>query len=217
MNRLKSAVAVLVLFVGLFAGATSAQAAPLNPLSQSQATSAVGVVPSSGLTTYLASLTPVARVDFLNTKLPATQTVVWAQSPANFVAANSAVKASVTGALLSPMAVGCWTGRADWNIKALAGNTLYTYYHVGRWCSSGSTITSSSIADKGAQTFTVGWRYAGVPASGAGIVSNQGRSYTQHKFILGVGGWDVQTTLECGRIRGFTSGGAAADAVCGIY
>lgn len=167
---------------------------------------------------YLATLSAEDRQDFIDTRLPASVDVeVGAQLPANAAAKASLLAADAAGRSVSPMATGCWTQRWTWGPKAAAGNTLYTYYHVGYWCSSGSTVTAASIADSGGETKNPGWRYEGVIASGSGVVSNQGRSYTQHKFVLGVGGWDVQTPLECARVKGASSGTSSADSVCGIY
>ena len=139
------------------------------------------------------------------------------QQPENATARASVAAAEARGVEVGPLATGCWTQRWTWGPKANAGNTLYTYYHVGRWCASGSTVTSASEADSGGETKTPGWRYEGVVARDAGVVSNQGRSYTQHKFALGAGGWDIQTPLECARVKGLSSSNSTADSICGIY
>lgn len=220
MIRTRFIVGAVLAVAGLLSTTTAAaQAAEFSPYppSQKQTTSAVRFERSPELTAYLDKLNPSQRAEFIGTNLPATSTVTTDQKPDNAAAAASVSTASSTGNAVTPLAVGCWTGRVDWTVRAAAGNGLYSYYHVGRWCSNGSSVTSASIADKGAQTYTVGWRYAGVTASGSGVVSNQGRSYTQHKFILGVGGWDVDTRLECGRVRGQSTGGYLYDTTCGIY
>lgn len=139
------------------------------------------------------------------------------QSPSDLVALGSQIGATLSGETVSPLAKGCWTSRTNRSGKAKAGNTLYTYYHVGRWCSSGTVVTSSNVADSGGETKTPGWRYEGVTKRGTGIVSNQGRSYSQYRFVLGVGGWDIQTPTPCARVRGTSAGTATSDGVCGIY
>lgn len=204
--------------VGLFSTATAAQAAELPPtVSYQQTTSVVQIERSSELNAYLDTLNSAQRAEFIDTQLPATETLTVSQKPANAVATANLARALGSGVAITPLAVGCWTAKAEWTIRAALGNGLYSFYHVGRWCSNGSTVTSASIADKGAQTYAVGWRYAGVSASGSGVVGNQGRSYTQHKFILGAGGWDIDTRLDCARVRGQSSGNALGDMTCGIY
>lgn len=200
----------------LLGTATTAQAAEPDAASITTTSTSVEFEYSPELADYLDTLGAEERARFVATMLPAEEVMTITQSPVDDAARASVAAAAQAGAPVSPQATGCWVGRADWNITAIAGNSLYTYYHVGGWCMSGSTVTSANIADRGAQTWTVGWRYNGVTASGSGVVSNQGRSYTQHNFILGVGGWDVQNTRECGRVNGgdnyYTS-----STTCGIY
>lgn len=78
-------------------------------------------------------------------------------------------------------------------------------------------MTEASVADNGGETSTPGWRYEGVTDSDAGVVNNEGRSYSQYKFVLGAGGWDIQTPTPCIRVIGQASGEADSDLVCGIY
>jgi hypothetical protein len=173
---------------------------------------------------YLASLSPADRDEFVRTQLPAVQTLsasapVRLSSGALAPAAN-APDGSIVGSLavsrLSALATGCWTQRWSGSAKAAAGNTLYTYYTTGGWCASGSTITSAWVADAGGETSTPGWRYDGVVATGSGIVSNQGRSYSQSTFVLSVGGFDVQSASPCVRVLGRTSGSSSAQYSCGL-
>lgn len=170
------------------------------------------------LVAYLSTLSPAEREQFISTQLPATvEVTVGSQLPADGAALTSVLKARVSAKAVTPQATGCWSQRWTWGPKAAAGNTLFTYYHVGHWCSSGSSITSAKVADSGGETSTPGWSYKGVINSGKGVVSNEGRSYSQHKFELRVGGWVVQTKTPCGRVKGKTSGTSTADTTCGIY
>ncbi len=179
---------------------------------------AIGGETDPQLAAYLEQLTPQEREQFVETQLPATvEVAVGAQLPADGAAATSLLRARAAGTTVSPMATGCWSQRWTWAPKAAAGNTLYTYYHVGHWCSSGSTVTSARIADYGGETSTPGWSYRGMTGSGKGVVSNEGRSYTRHKFELSVGSWVVQTVTPCGRVKGRSSGTSTADSTCGIY
>lgn len=215
--RMISRIAVGALALGAALGTgTAAHAQDAPGGATTTVTTDVAVSPE--LQQYLDTLTPAAEAQFVATRVPATtEVVVGEQQPADARAAQSALAARAQGRAVTPQATGCWTQRWTWGPKAAAGNTLYTYYHVGYWCSSGTRITAARIADAGGETKTVGWRYEGITARSAGIVSNQGRSYTQHKFVLGVGGWDVQSPLECARVKGLTSGTSQADSVCGIY
>ena len=111
----------------------------------------------------------------------------------------------------------CWTQRWNGSARAAAGNTLYTFYTVGGWCYSGSTVTDAWLADAGGETSTPGWRYEGVTGSGAGVVGNEGRSYARHQFVLGVGGIDIQHPVECLRVRGRVGPASIGEYVCGIY
>lgn len=191
----------------------SAHAAP-----DAGATTPSGYEGSAELDSYLASLSAEDRDTFVSTRLPASVDVeLGEQVPVDSAARASMAAADVSGVAVTPLATGCWTQRATWKPKAAAGNVLYTYHHVVGWCASGSQVTSARVADSGGETKTPGWRYEGITASAAGVVSNQGRSYTQHKFVLGVGGWDVQSPLHCGRGKGGSSGSATFDATCGIY
>ncbi|MBN9141444.1 MAG: hypothetical protein J0H23_11520 [Micrococcales bacterium] len=212
----RSILGVGLAVIALVYTAGAAQAAETPPNLTNQETQTVEFDYSPELLTYLDTLSPSERDAFIASTIPATETVTVTQTPVDEAAQASVAEAARSGSAVSPRATGCWVGRADWDIKAIAGNSLYTYYHVGGWCMTGSTVNSAHIADSGAQTWTVGWRYNGVTASSSGVVSNQGRSYTQHNFILGVGGWDIQNTLECGRVNG-GDGYYTSSATCGIY
>lgn len=166
---------------------------------------------------YLNTLPQSERVAFVNTMLPNTTVETTTVTPANAAAKASLEAAEATGDVVTPFATGCWTARTDWEQKNVYGGGIYSWYHVGRWCANGSTVTSASRADYGGQTYAIGWRKEGLTASAAGVVSNQGRSYTQQKFVLGVGGWDVDTRYECARVAGKSNATATGTMTCGIY
>ena len=216
MFKTRSIVGVGIAILALMSTATVAQATePLQP-AVTQETQVIEFEYSPEILAYLDTLSPVERDEFVASMIPATETVTTLQEPVDDAARASVEAAERASSPVTPQATGCWVGRADWDIRATLGNVLYSYFHVGGWCMTGSTVNSAHIADRGAQTWTVGWRYNGVTASGARVVSNQGRSYTQYNFILGVGGWDVQNTLECGRVNG-GDGWYSSSATCGIY
>lgn len=214
--RMRRRAAVLVLLVvGLLGGGVPAATAQTDG---SELGGAASMEIPPGAEAYLATLTPRERADFVATKLPATFTeTVEAPVPMDAKARQSRLAMSDRSEAISPLSTGCWTGRVNGSAKALAGNTLYTYYHVGYWCSSGSTITAARVQAAGGETSTPGWRYEGVINRGAAIVSNQGRSYSQQKFVLGTGGWDIQSPTPCLRVNGLTSGSYTYSSTCGVY
>lgn len=172
---------------------------------------------SSELEEYLATLPIAERAEFMRTMLPATTVASSIVTPVDEEARASLAEANGGGLPITPRATGCWTRRANFADLSLANTVLYKWWHVTRWCATGTKVTSASVAERGGQPITVGWRYAGVYQQKAGVSYGWGRSYAQHKFILGVGGWDVQTTMPCGRVSGSQSGSSFFDRICGIY
>lgn len=217
----RSVLVVLALSAASVMLANSANAATISdspPAAQTSSyESAANFKVSPELQAYLNSLTPAQRQTFTNTMIPTTTVKTVTVTAANSTAKLSLQNANAQGKSLSTNATGCWTARTQWEQKNIYGGGIYMWYHVGSWCASGSTVTSSGIADWGGQTYAIGWRYEGRINGSSGIVSNQGRSYTQQKFVLGVGGWDVDTRQECARIIGNASGSASGSMTCGIY
>ena len=210
--RLKRRAMVAVLAAGMLmsAGSVAQAAAPAEVPAP-----AAEVTPE--LQSYLDTLSPEEQAEFVATMLPATETVTYEkQRPANATAVASLNAATARGQAVSPRATGCWTMKAAGSAKAAAGNTLYTYYHVGQWCASGTTVTSAKVQDRGGETSTPGWRYTGASNGSAGVVSNQGRSYSQVGFALKVGPWDVQNPSHCLRVNGFSNATASSSGTCGI-
>lgn len=172
---------------------------------------------STELEEYLATLSEGERAEFTRTMLPAKTVSSSTVTPLDGQARASLTEARDAGLPIAPHATGCWTRRANFADLSLANTVLYKWWHVTRWCATGTKVTSASVAERGGQPITVGWRYAGVYQQKAGVSYGWGRSYAQHKFILGVGGWDVQTTMPCGRVSGGQSGSSFFDRICGIY
>ena len=229
MHTLQKPTLTLIAFAALvLATAPAAHAEEPDPLQVVDATGIAGpagfsVSPvdepeSPELLAYLETLSAPDRATFVRTQLPAEQVIARsAPRPLDAAAQRSARLAAVTGTVVSPMATGCWAQRWSGNARSAAGNVLYTYYTNGGWCSAGSTVTSAWLADAGGETSTPGWRYDGVVKTGAGVVSNQGRSFAQHRFVLRVGGWDVQSPSPCLRVSGTSSGTSSGTYTCGIY
>jgi hypothetical protein len=75
-----------------------------------------------------------------------------------------------------PAVTSCYTATSTRVATGIAGNTLYKSWHVGRWCKTGSTVTSASRVEQGWQTYWLGWNGKGLIGGSAAVVSNQGRS-----------------------------------------
>ncbi len=212
-STIRTTIASLVAGLTLVAGASVATA-------QESSASDVpaGVEITDEVQRYLDTLDPVERAEFIESKLPAeTEMTAGSQVPANDAAVRSLKAAQSDGSTVTPLATGCWTQRWTGKAKATFGNVLYTWYHVGYWCASGTKVTKADTRDAGGETSTPGWRYEGIMREGHGVVSNQGRSYTQHKFVLGAGGIDVQSPTECLRVNGKYNATATGQYICGIY
>jgi hypothetical protein len=112
------------------------------------------------------------------------------------------------------LVTGCWSAYTIAREHNNFGVALWETYNEGSWCASGSTVTSATFSRSWATIGVVGWRDEGMIGHGAGVVSNQGRVWSQRKMVLGVGGWDIQTMLPCNRLSGSASGGVTAATVC---
>lgn len=135
------------------------------------------------------ALTPTQRAAFLRAETPASRVLL----------AHRSTRPSVK-TLASPNFSGTFWDSAHWGSKAAAGNTLYTWWQATKvWISSGH-VTQVSVYNYGYETSTPGWREGGISTQkyNAGW---EGRGLVIAKFILGVAGWDVQHTTNCGQIR----------------
>lgn len=68
---------------------------------------------------------------------------------------------------------GCWQASYTARFKNVFGATLGTATTTGRWCVSGSTVTSATLLHTWGETSTPGWSYEGVTATGAEVVTNE--------------------------------------------
>ncbi|MFD6756438.1 hypothetical protein [Micromonospora gifhornensis] len=165
---------------------------------------------------FYRGLSPTERAAFDHVMIPVTSTLSVEIEPADAVARNAAANGQSADEVFDALATGCWYGRTRDGAQAAAGNTLYTFWTNIYWCASGSTVTSVRIHEADGETKTIGWRYDGVKSSGAQVISNQGRGWAKHRFILGVGGWDVSHPEHCLRAKGTASGTASGDRVCSV-
>lgn len=223
-RRLTAALVMLAATAVLTAGGSPAIAGDLGVINElqaavasSEATVTTTVTPltptySPELQKYLATLSASERTEFLRQNIPTSEEVTLTVRP---------MTAAETATLdLQPTLASrkCWVSRADAAKKNDVGAKVYTYYHVTRWCVLGGTrIEGADRVDYGGQPKVYGWRYEGSYRSDEGVVSNQGRAYTQHEFTFRVGPWDIQQDLPCLRVTGMPNGTATWSKKCGIY
>lgn len=212
--KLKAVAVATVAVFGLSTSVLPAAAAAIGSASNATPTSA-GVTAQGQQ--YLDSMSPTQRQQFVTTELVSAVTVSYSSvTPADAQARAAVAEYGSAAAAVTEAASGCWLGRANYKATALAGNTLYTYFHTGGWCISGGTVYDPSTYEDGGETSTPGWHYDGVIARNAGVISNQGRSYSQFKFTLSAGPWDIQTPTPCIRVNGLSNATFTSSGTCGI-
>jgi hypothetical protein len=111
----------------------------------------------------------------------------------------------------------CWKGQARGSGKNAIGKTIYTYWVEGSWCASGNRVTSSAFTRADGETKTPGWRYDAVKSKDHEIANNIARVWAKQRFILGIGGWDIQTVDVCLRFSGEANGKITAQSTCGPF
>lgn len=111
----------------------------------------------------------------------------------------------------------CWNGFSGvWIWKSLAGVHLYEMWMNGSWCTNDVTgsATSASYTNSGGSGLAPGWRHDGRRGFASGVSGGQAKIWSQHRFVLGAGGWDVQTIDQCMRIIGAPFNAIDVDFVC---
>ena len=81
--------------------------------------------------------------------------------------------------------------------KALAGNTLYTYWQSTHVCTSKGKVTKVWVSDAGGETSTPGWRIDKRPNTSTKNVHWEGRGAARYHFVLGAGPWNIQHPVDC--------------------
>mgnify|MGYP001217221919 CR=1 FL=1 len=123
-----------------------------------------------------------------------------------------------TSASLTRSAAGqrCWSGRAHFESASLAGTTVYSWWQTVRWCSrDGRRISAWRLIDRGGETSTPGWSYAGAGRRGHLLAAGVLRSYTQERFTFSVL-WTSYTSTPCAQIRATATGRATVSTACGL-
>jgi hypothetical protein len=92
---------------------------------------------------------------------------------------------------------GCWGWHQVYGRKALAGNTLYTYWQTTRVCAQNGRVTSVAVTYADGETSTPGWRIAHAPTTSTRNVGWEGRGLARYYFVLGAGPWDIVHPSDC--------------------
>jgi len=95
---------------------------------------------------------------------------------------------------------GCWAVHATGGRKALAGNTLYTYWQTTEVCVRNGRVYKVEVYDVGGETSTPGWS-RGKPVTYRKNVGWEGRGISENHFVLSAGPWDIQKPIDCLQLR----------------
>lgn len=166
---------------------------------------------------YFADLTEADQAVFVAYSMQAKEAESVDYHPVDATARASEAAGITPNREFSTLATGCWVGSTSRTGKNVFGNDLWRLYLSAGWCASNSTVTSAYRASSTGETYWIGWVHQGRIGGQSGVVSNQGRTWVQHRFTYGIGGWDAQTQDPCLRIRGTGSGTVSADLVCSLY
>ncbi|WP_299958572.1 hypothetical protein [uncultured Modestobacter sp.] len=219
MRRLCSTAGLATLLTAAVLSATPAALAddgsPVEQLVEQAVETSALPVDEGALAQVFSTMSEEQALQLIDTQLVAETTVTTEVTPVDSTA-RATFRAKGTPTINAAAAAGCWTSKHNRQNKAAAGNVLYTYFTTGGWCSNGSSVTSVRLVERGGETSTPGWRYAGVKTGGQGVYGGQGRVYTQFQFYLGIGGWDVQSPTPCSRVRGNANGSVTGDGVCSV-
>lgn len=170
----------------------------------------------------------VARQVFQAADPTAAYDALSAQDRAKFEVATQPVAVEVTATPIGvqpggviPMAYsGCWGMHFTGAAKALAGNTIYTFWQSTWVCASGGSVYDVWLEDVGGETSTPGWRIEKDPTTSTKNVGWEGRGKAQYYFVLGVGGWDVSHPTTClqGRLNanGYDYSGLVGGSACDL-
>ena len=106
-----------------------------------------------------------------------------------------------TSGVMTASFSGCWAMQTSDSLKAAAGNTIGTFGQSTNVCVSGGSVTSVQVFNMWNETSTPGWRIDKNPQGATYNVGWEGRGRSQHYFVLGAGGWDIQHVSPCLQLR----------------
>jgi hypothetical protein len=123
----------------------------------------------------------------------------------------------VVSADASIMSPGCWTVSSYVYGSNALGNHLYRYWMTIDWCiNTSNQVYWGTIANRWAETLFPGWSFDGHIQAGQRTLTSEYRAYSQGKFVLGAGGWDIQEARPCIQLRGYWNATANVYASCAI-
>jgi hypothetical protein len=111
---------------------------------------------------------------------------------------------------------GCWSIPGGLTGSNVFGGGLWRISHVHRLCVTNGRVTKATYQSTSGQALMIGWRWVKLDAKATGVVKGQSRQYVQHKFALGLNGWDVQVVDPCSRSAGTASGDVIPSQACNI-
>ena len=122
------------------------------------------------------------------------------ETPALTVRVTESAVGSTTAALAQAGFNGTFSLSDRWGENALAGNTLYTWWQATIVSISNGHVVGVRVYNYGYETSTPGWRSDGI-SSQTYNAGWEGRGLVVAHMVLGVAGWDIQHTTNCGQLR----------------
>ncbi len=113
-------------------------------------------------------------------------------------------------------ATGCWSVPGGLTGLNSVGGALWKITHSHKLCVTSRKVTSATYESTSGQALFMGWRWVKLDAKATGVVNGQSRQYVQHKFALGVNGWDIQVVDPCSRSAGTADGNVIPSTSCNI-
>lgn len=134
--------------------------------------------------------------EYLNSLPVAEQRELLAQIPVTAV--TTVVAADVPAPVPAGMiATACVYDSAHTSYFNNSGGIVMKYFHTQKTCIDSSRVTSARVSSTSGQVWYVGWRYEGRIDGGGAVIGGRGVSFSQGKFVLGSGGWDIAYWYPC--------------------
>jgi hypothetical protein len=111
---------------------------------------------------------------------------------------------------------GCWSVPGGVTGTNAFGGALWRVSHTHQLCVTNGRVSKATFQSTTGQALFAGWRWVKLDGKATGVVNGQSRQYVQHKFALGVNGWDIQVVDPCSRSAGTASGNVIPSTACNI-
>ena len=140
-----------------------------------------------------------------------------ASNPRAGLTITAAVAAHPTGSVRAGVpANGCWSVPGGTTGLNAFGGALWRISHTHQLCVTNGRVTKAAYQSTSGQGLVAGWRWVKLDGKATGVVNGQSRQYVQHKFALGLNGWDIQVLDPCSRSAGTASGNVIPSSACNI-